>query len=150
MFLQNFWNFGLQLVDTNSVPQTITITNNGSASLEIDEVVFGEDDDNAYSLIDNCSNTSVGIGKSCTITVTFSPNELGELNATIVITDDAAESTQTITLLGIGAELEVIGTCQLRQHAKISHLSHWSLFAYFFAGLFFIGLIRRIKAKNKM
>jgi hypothetical protein len=41
-------------------------------------------------------------GKSCTISVTFSPTVTGARNATVQISDDAGGSPQTVPLTGVG------------------------------------------------
>lgn len=55
----------------------------------------------SFSQKNNCG-TSLAGGKSCTITVTFSPRKASPLSATLSIADNAAGSPQKIALSGTG------------------------------------------------
>lgn len=95
--------YGAQDVGTASAPQTVTLTNAGSASLFVngmrqaglDPLDFAETDD-------QCVGMSIAAGASCTLTVIFTPTATGSRSATISVTDNAASSPQVITLTGTG------------------------------------------------
>ena len=57
-----------------------------------------------YSDTNTCG-TSVGAGKSCTITVEFRPPNFGIFNATVFINDDGGGSPQTVSLTAMFFEL---------------------------------------------
>jgi hypothetical protein len=52
----------------------------------------------------------VAAGASCTFTVTFRPTTIGTLMGTVSITDNAANSPQTIALTGIGTYIQLSPT----------------------------------------
>ena len=90
-------NFGSQPQGTTSAAQTVTLTDSGTAQLNISSIAAtGE-----YTQSNNCG-TVIGAGASCTIRVTFSPTGTGTLTGTISITDNATGSPQTISLTGTG------------------------------------------------
>jgi hypothetical protein len=85
-------------VGTVSAPQTITLTNTGSAVLNIVTLsVLGPD----FSETNTCGN-SVAAGTNCAIYVTFDPLSYGTGTGTVVITSSASNSPQTVTLEGMG------------------------------------------------
>jgi putative Ig domain-containing protein/HYDIN/CFA65/VesB family protein len=95
--------YAAQDVGTTSAPQTITITNTGTASLffsgmrqaGLNPLDFAEIDD-------QCVGLSIAAGASCTLTVVFKPTATGSRTATISVSDNAASSPQVITLTGTG------------------------------------------------
>ncbi|HEV2378441.1 MAG TPA: alkaline phosphatase family protein [Terriglobia bacterium] len=89
--------FGKQAVGTSSAPQTVTLTNSGSATLNITGAKTGPD----YSQTNTCG-TSVAAGASCTFSVIFKPTKTGPLNESLTIADNASGSPQSVKLLGTG------------------------------------------------
>ncbi len=86
----------------SSPAQTVTLSNDGNAPLEISNIgITGE-----YTETDNCS-ASLGIGSNCQIQVTFTPTADGAQNGTLSITDNAAGSPQSVTLMGAGADFSM-------------------------------------------
>jgi trimeric autotransporter adhesin len=83
---------------TSATAQTVTVTNNGTASLTISKVAVT----GAYSETDNCTTGAIAQGSSCTINVKFTPAAAGANAGTITITDNATPGTQTVTLTGNG------------------------------------------------
>jgi hypothetical protein len=79
---------------TASVPQTVTLTNSGVADLVISSVVASGN----FVETDNCV-TTLAVGATCTITVTFVPLTVGSTGS-ITITDNASTSPQTLSLAG--------------------------------------------------
>lgn len=89
-----------------SAPQTVTLTNTGSAALTITTIVSSS---HLFSETDTCrtapsgSSPSVAPGGSCTISVVFQPLDCGAETATLTVTSDtASNSPQTISLSGTG------------------------------------------------
>ena len=95
-------DFSPQNTGTSSTPQTVTLTNSGSADLEITASVATGN----FTQTNNCLAT-VTAGATCTITVTFAPTAPGNLYGSVVITDNAANSPQTINLGGTGVAVPV-------------------------------------------
>ncbi len=95
-------NFPNQNVGTTSASQTVTLTNNGSAPLEITGSVATGD----FAQTNNCLAT-LPVGGVCHITVTFSPTVPGNRYGAVTLTDNAANSPQTIVLGGVGVAVPV-------------------------------------------
>jgi pimeloyl-ACP methyl ester carboxylesterase len=89
--------FGAELVgSTHSLPATLT--NGGSATLSITSIgVSGY----GYSQTNTCGS-SLGAGKSCTITVTFRALNKGTFNGTLSVSDNNSTSPQQASLSGSG------------------------------------------------
>jgi hypothetical protein len=94
--------FGVQLVGTHSVAQTATLTNAGTTTLTISSIAASGD----FLAKDNCGS-SLPAGASCTINVAFSPSAKGVRTGSVTITDDAANSPQTIKLTGTGTIVQL-------------------------------------------
>ena len=93
------WNFGTVLRRQSST-HGFTLSNPGTAPLTISSISIGGANANQYSQTNTCGG-SLAVGASCTITVRFSPNQRGVLNATLNVTDNAP-GTASATLTGTG------------------------------------------------
>lgn len=93
-------DFGAQQVGATSSARSVTVSNNGSQPLNIDGVAVGSDGD--FAETDTCAGSSLAPDASCAINVTFTPIDNGERDGSIVISDDAADSPQIITVTGNG------------------------------------------------
>jgi hypothetical protein len=89
--------FGNQNVSTASAAQSITLTNSGTAALNITSIVASAQ----YSQTNTCG-ASVAAGANCSISVTFTPTAAGSQPGTITVTDNASGSPQTVSLSGTG------------------------------------------------
>lgn len=89
--------FPTQLVGTASTPQNVTLTNTGAALLSITSIATTGD----FSQTNNCGST-VAVGASCTITVTFRPTTVNTRTGTVAVTDNAPASPQIVSLTGTG------------------------------------------------
>lgn len=78
---------------------TIVISNPGTAAVQITsmKLVLGTADSDDYGALTNCSKT-LKAGGACAIAVGFLANDLGVRTASIVITDSASSTPQTIPL----------------------------------------------------
>jgi hypothetical protein len=90
-------SFGTELVSITSAPQAVTLTNTGSASLNVTGIGASAD----FAQTNDCGSL-VAVGASCTMSVTFTPTALGIRTGTLSITDDAFGSPQVISLAGAG------------------------------------------------
>lgn len=105
------FGFPPQLAGTTGQPQPITIINNASESGAVSLVLSGASVQGANSAdfditSDSCVNANVAPGASCAVQIAFRPlqattcgTETGR-NATLVLTDNAPGSPQTVTLSG--------------------------------------------------
>ena len=89
--------FGPQLFGTSSYPQPVTLTNIGSAALDLTRVVTSAN----FSQTNNCPR-QLPPGKQCTANVVFTPHNVNTINGTMAIYDNAPDSPQTIPLSGVG------------------------------------------------
>ncbi len=92
-------NFGNQTVGTTSSPQNVTLTNKGNIMLTISSISISGSSD--FLQTNNCG-TSVAAGGSCTIAVIFRPSTTGTIAGKIVVTDNGAKGTQSVSLTGVG------------------------------------------------
>jgi hypothetical protein len=84
-------------IGTPSAQQTVTLTNNGNASLNISGIQPSGD----FSQTNNCGS-SLAVSASCQVQVTFTPTASGSRTGVLTLTDDAFTSPQTIALTGTG------------------------------------------------
>ena len=84
---------------TNSAPQNITLTNTGTGSLHVTNIAVSGFNANDFTLgtPSNCVGTVAAKG-NCLIPITFAPLAAGIRTATLNITDDAADSPQSVAL----------------------------------------------------
>jgi len=98
----NSLSFGNQTVGTASAAQSLTVTNSGGAALNISSVLLTGANYGDFSGTSTCVNVTVSVGQTCTVTITFKPTAAGPRAAAISITDNAANSPQTVQLGGTG------------------------------------------------
>ena len=96
-------SFGTQLIGTSSASQLVTLTNSGSATLTITSITGSVN----FPQTNNCGS-SLKAGASCTTTITFQPRGTGTLTGTVTITDNAANSPQTVALTGVGTAVTLL------------------------------------------
>ncbi|MFZ0800176.1 MAG: choice-of-anchor D domain-containing protein [Terriglobales bacterium] len=94
-------NFGPQLLTTLSAPQTTTVTNVVLSPIAISTVAIGGDS-SEFGVNQTCSNTTLAVGASCTLSAIFNPAQAGPRSATITITDDTQGSPHSLSLNGTG------------------------------------------------
>ncbi|HTE88369.1 MAG TPA: choice-of-anchor D domain-containing protein, partial [Terriglobales bacterium] len=94
-------DFGTQKVGTTSSPQSVTLTDVGTTTITFSPFVVVGANPGDFSMTTTCAQ-NLFAGKSCTISVTFSPTVTGARNATVQISDDAGGSPQTVPLTGVG------------------------------------------------
>jgi hypothetical protein len=95
--------FASQFVGTSGLPQSVTLTNTGTAALTITNVATSSSD---FAPLNACGST-LAAGASCAIGVFFDPTVSGTRTGTLTITDNAAGSPQTVTLTGSGEDFSV-------------------------------------------
>ncbi len=88
-----------------SVTSGVVLTNNGPGALAISTIVINP---GPFSQINNCpiTPTTLAAGASCTINVSFLPTVTGAQNSTLVITDNAPDTPQNVSLSGTGTPLD--------------------------------------------
>jgi dienelactone hydrolase len=78
-----------------------TLTNTGSTTLSTTSITITGTNPDKFSETNTCT-PSVGAGKSCSISVTFTPKTVGSFAADVSISDSSADSPQQVTLSGTG------------------------------------------------
>jgi len=101
------WDFGNQSVTSSSATQVFTLTNTGSAVLNINAISLVGDNAADFAFDSGVTTCPLGggpvaVGDSCVIGVAFSPSDTGARTAQISVDDDAAGSPQAIPLTGTG------------------------------------------------
>ncbi len=95
-------SFGDQQVSTTSASQSVTLTDTGSATLEITSIAVTGTGASSFVFANNCGS-SLAVDASCTIHGHFTPTTTGALTAAItMITANAPGSPQIISLSGTG------------------------------------------------
>src|SRR2546423_8000058 len=95
--------FAAQAIGTTSAPQSITVTNTGNAGLFINSAATRRADPLDFTQVsDGCSGLTLPAGTSCSVSITFSPTASGTRSATFTLTDNAANSPQTVPITGTG------------------------------------------------
>jgi hypothetical protein len=89
--------FAAQVPSTTSATQTILLTNTGNGDLTPLTISASGD----FAQTNNCT-VPVNPGTACTIGVTFTPTAAGVRSGALTLTDNAANSPQTVTLTGTG------------------------------------------------
>jgi len=94
-------NFSPQTVGSNSTPSAIMLVNTGNAALSISSIGIIGTNSSDFSQTNTCSS-SLGVGGSCTVNVTFAPTAAGSRMASLSISDTAPGSPQSGALVGTG------------------------------------------------
>jgi len=87
---------------TTTPAQILTLTSTGSATLHVSSVTPGGSNMGDFMVTSGC-NGGYATNATCTISVTFSPLADGPRTASIVITDDAPGSPQSVQMTGVGS-----------------------------------------------
>jgi len=92
--------FSTVAVGDTSAAKAVTVTNTGSATLDISSITTSGAFAQAAST-KPCGST-LAVGQNCKIEVTFTPTQLGANTGTLSIYDNAANSPQAMALSGTG------------------------------------------------
>jgi Cep192 domain 4 len=100
--------FGSVTTGATSAAQSVTLTNNGSAALNVPGIALTGSNATEFAITSTgttCPLTggSVAIGANCTVAVQFTPQTVGSKNASLSFTDNAAGSPQQVSLSGTAA-----------------------------------------------
>jgi len=93
-------SFGTVKANSGSVTKSVTLTNTGGTTLS--SIGIGVSGTNAGDFTAGACSASLNPGSSCVISVTFHPSAKGTRTASLVITDNAQNSPQKVTLSGSG------------------------------------------------
>lgn len=93
--------FGTVVVGSNSPTSAVTLTNVGVAALTISKIALTGTDPQDFAEANTCG-TSLGSGKSCSISVLFRPTQAGSRAALVEVSDNASGSPQILLVTGTG------------------------------------------------
>jgi hypothetical protein len=85
-----------------SIPQAMTLTNLGDASLTLTSVSLAGANPGDFSIQSNTCGTALAAGANCSIGVSFSPTASGSRSASLQIVSNAVSSPDTVQLSGTG------------------------------------------------
>jgi hypothetical protein len=91
-------SFGSVPIGTTSQSKTLTLTNSGTATLNVASIAVSSE----FAETNTCG-AIVAVGANCTISVTFTPTAGGTRSGTLTITDDAGGSPHVVSLSGDGS-----------------------------------------------
>jgi len=114
-----------QVVETTSAPQAVILTNTGTASLNITSIVSSGD----FAETNTCGN-SLASGASCSVNVTFTPTQAGTRTGSVTITDNAANSPQSILLTGQGTTAQTYDAAADFEQGWTSHSNPNGVWSY--------------------
>jgi hypothetical protein len=95
----NSIDFGT-ITEGTSTTQSITVKNSGNANLHITNVALSGQDLNDFASSSPTCNSPIAPNSACTVSITFTPLAAGLRTTTLALTDDAADSPQSVALKG--------------------------------------------------
>jgi len=96
-------SFAPATVKTTSQPKTVTVTNLGTAPLNIAQIGLSGTNAAEFALSsDTCQGAAVPPSGNCTVGVTFSPAAAGARTALLSVSDNASVSPQVAAIAGNG------------------------------------------------
>jgi hypothetical protein len=102
-------SFGQQAIGTTGGTEAITLANVGGAPMTLTSISITGADASSFAIVANTgsnpcplSGGTLAAGANCTVTVDFTPQSGGMINATLSFADNAAGSPQTAAISGIG------------------------------------------------
>ncbi|MFZ0200648.1 MAG: choice-of-anchor D domain-containing protein [Candidatus Sulfotelmatobacter sp.] len=95
-------SFSSQPLTTSSASQAVTLSNPGSAGLNIGAIQVTGD----FAQTNNCPAT-LAANSRCTVNVTFTPTASGARSGTLTVTDNASGSPQVVNLAGTGTDFSL-------------------------------------------
>ena len=91
--------FGSQTVGIPSKALNTTLYNSGGTPLAISEITITR----GYAQTNNCG-TSLAVGSSCTVSITFKPTKVGNQKGSLSVKGNATAKPQMIVLDGVGVK----------------------------------------------
>lgn len=103
-YAPTFLVFGNQVATTTSAPQTVTLTNSGTANLITTNIALQTGTQFAITGASTCvlGGQTLAPAASCTIVITFTPTTNGAKSDNIRVTSNAPTSVDSVALSGTG------------------------------------------------
>ena len=93
--------FGSEIFNVTSAAHNVTLTNTGSIPYVINSISFIGSQGSDFAQTNTCGS-SVPVGGSCVISLTFTPESLKTCSGTMVISDNTLHGDTTANLTGTG------------------------------------------------
>ena len=106
--------WGNVVVGGTSAAKSITLTNTGAATLNINSIVASGD----FAVNSTTCGSTLAVWKNCVIKVTFTPTQVGARTGALTISDDAPNSPQSVPLLGTGTVQATLAPVSATFHAE--------------------------------
>jgi hypothetical protein len=87
-------------VGLTTLPQALTLTNNGGLTLNIASIAASP----GFTIATNTCSATLAPAAICTLSVVFTPTAAGPATGTLTLTDNATPATQAVTLTGTGID----------------------------------------------
>jgi hypothetical protein len=108
-FSVNSVTYSSQLITTASAPQSVSISNTGNSTLNFKSITITGPNAADFSLSNPCGAT-LAASASCSISILFQPTGTGTRTASLVVSDDATGSPQSVSLTGSGTDFSLSGS----------------------------------------
>jgi streptogramin lyase len=89
-----------------------TITNTGTATLDLSGAAVSGADANSFAISANSCGTTLAAAATCTVAVTFTPAATSAYSAALNFTDNAGNGTQAVALSGTGVLVPSPNSCK--------------------------------------
>jgi centrosomal CEP192-like protein len=96
-------NFKKVLIGQTSAAQTVTLTNSGTATLNISNISANSD----FQISNNTCAATLAAGASCAVSVKFAPTQPGARKGVLTFNDNAPNTPQTVALSGTGESISL-------------------------------------------
>jgi hypothetical protein len=93
--------FSNQNMGSASAAQNVTLSNTGTAALNVSSIAIGGTNAGDFAQANTCG-ASVAAGANCAISVTFTPAAMGTRSASLAVTDNGSGSPHDVSLGGTG------------------------------------------------
>lgn len=113
IFSANTPTFPATSVSVATAAQVVTVTNSGSSALIFGAAAIAISGTNASDFAisaDTCSNQSLAISSTCTVSITFTPGASGERSAILNFTSNAYGNVQQVNLLASASAAPIVIT----------------------------------------
>src|SRR5229473_1174059 len=101
------------IVVNTTATTTVTVKNTATGVNPVTFTSIAMSGSSYFAQTNTCTAGKLGTGKTCTITVSFTPKKTGTFTGTITLTDNASGSPQTVKLTGSAIQG---GTINVIQH----------------------------------
>lgn len=97
-------DFAPQPIHTRSDPQPVTLRNDGGRDVTLVAIEPEGATANDFQVTENCTDAPLVAGEDCTVAVSFTPQAMGDRQATLWLTDDQGKRQSVLLLAGQGME----------------------------------------------